>query len=146
MSGFEKVFGEQERKNALFEGQISDSSDRILQYLETQLLMLSEVDQNFVLGCRMALEAGGKLTAENQTEIRRIAGTLTHVGHNAVGGMAENALSMKKVIKDLSGAIHMLTPEEQRFYQRAAAKVQANQKLTVEEIEVLIRIYGEKGF
>jgi hypothetical protein len=146
MSGFEKVFGEQERKNALFEGQISDGVERTLQYLETQLLLLSDVDQDFILGCRMTLGAGGRLTPENQAEIQRIASTLTHVGHNIVGGMAESALSMQKVVKDLAGAIHMLTPQEQQFLQQMAGKVQGGVKLSVPEVEALVKIYGEKGF
>jgi len=94
----------------------------------------------------MALEAGGKLTPENQGEIRRIARSLVQAEHNSVGGLAEGALSMQKVVKDLAGAIHMLAPEEQQFLQKMAGKVQSGVKLSLPEVEALLKIYGEKGF
>ena len=128
------------------ERQVSDNVAEILQHLEGQTVMLSDTEQDFVLGCRLALETGGKLTAENQAEIIRIFRSLNHAEHNAVGGLAEGALSMQRVVKDLAGAIHMLSPQEQQFLQQMAGKVQGGVKLSIQEIEALVKIYGDKGF
>lgn len=128
------------------ERQVSDSVAEVLQHLEGQTVMLSDTEQDFVLGCRMTLDTGGRLTAENQAEILRIARSLNQAEHNGVGGLAAGALSMQRVVKDLAGAIHMLTPQEQQFLQQMAGKMQHGQKLSIEEIEGLLKVYGAKGF
>ena len=128
--------------NGMFENLAAEDISAMVASLENQLPMLTETDQQFILGCRMHMESGTALTAQNQTEVRRIASTLTHVGHNTLGG----ALSPKEVLQKLASVRHTLTPQEGQLANQLAQKMQQGQALTPNEVTALLNIYTTKGF
>lgn len=115
---------------------------QLLRTLENSMVMLSDDDQAFIQGCLVQVGMGTPLETAQQQQIRRIANTLTHSGHNTMG----DALSMTKVCQDLHGAMHTLDAEEKRILGAAIQKLNAGQKLTTEEIAPLLTIYTNKGF
>jgi hypothetical protein len=131
----------------VFDVLATEGVQNLINSIEPQLLLLSEAEQNFVVGCRMTLEMGGLLTQQNQDELRRIAGTLNHAGHNVLGGVtAGDTLSMQKVVKDLVGANLTLNPQEKQIVNQMLVKIQRGQKLDRGEVAQLLRVYFDKGF
>lgn len=126
----------------MFENQADGSVQEMLAMLEQHLPMLSDQDQAFVTGCRMTLEMGGTLTAQNQQEIRRIASTLAKAEHNTM----EKPLSPKQMLQELGGVVHTLSQQEKMFLAPLAGKVKQGVSLSAEEVSQLIAIYTEKGF
>lgn len=126
----------------LFENQAQEGVAETLANLEQHLPMLSDQDQQFIVGCRMTLEMGGTLTAQNQQEIKRIASTLQQAEHNTM----EQPLSVKKMLQDLGGVIQSLSPQERNFLGPIARKVQGGEQLTQDEMTQLLQIYTDKGF
>ncbi len=126
----------------MFEEELAGDAMGLLQHLEGQMMMLSEPDQEFVLGCRHAISAGAALTAGNKSQLRKIASTLTHAGHNTLG----DGLSMGQVVHDLANALHMLSPDEKAVIANMARKLKAGEQLMQDEIARVLQIYTEKGF
>jgi hypothetical protein len=126
----------------MFEGLAQPDIMGTLAHLEPRLPLLSEDDQVFILGCRMTLEAGGALTAQNQQEVRRIASTIVAVEHNTM----DKPISVSQMLHDLGSAIHMLSPEEKAFLGPIARKVKASRALTAGEMQRLLAVHASKGF
>jgi hypothetical protein len=114
----------------------------ILSRLESQLPMLSDEDQGFVIGCRHHISAGAPLTVQNKIQLREIARTLSSTGHSSLGG----ALSMGTVFANLASAIRTLNPQERQFANQMAYKYQNKQPFTQPELASLLGLYTAKGF
>jgi hypothetical protein len=114
----------------------------LLARLEQEMLLLSEADQNFVSGCRAAIDNGVVLTAQNKAQLRKITSTLVQTGHNVLG----STLSITQVVKDLGGALHTMTTHEKAIAAAAARKLQHQIPMTQGEIEQLLQVYSSKGF
>ena len=121
---------------------LSGDEDQLLAHLETQLPMLSDSDQDFVIGCRLHIEAGTRLTPQNIAVLHRIAATLGNTAHSAL----EGTLSVQKMLKDLATNHHILSYEEKKFLNKVAQTHQNSGRLGEYEVELLVKLYGSKGF
>jgi len=120
----------------------SDDVEQMLSYLETQLPMLSDSDQDFVIGCRLHIEEGVRLTPQNIAVLKRIVATLSNTVHSSM----EIPLSPHKMLKDLATNHHILSHEEKKFLNRIAQQLQAGGRLGEYDVELLVKLYGSKGF
>jgi len=129
---------------SMFVGQ--GGNTELLAYLENNLPLLGDEDRDFVLGCKMTLEIGGVLTAENTQRLRQIAKGIQAAGHDVLGGGVEPPLSPVKVLKDLVQNIHTLNAQEKTYANNIAKKLKKKEPLTPKEVEGLLQIYFDKGF
>jgi len=146
--------------SSMFENHAPQAAMALVEALETQLPMLPDADQDFVLGCKIHIEVGGILTHKNYVKLRRIAEALRQrdtttdafesvqrydVATAAVAN-ANNALTMRRVLLDLAKVIDNLTPQERKFANMLAQKLQAHQAFTQAETQTLLAIHASKGF
>ncbi len=117
----------------------------LLQSLAEQLPMLSDDDQQFILGCQASVSiAQMPLTKPQAERLHRISASLQMMEHNTMDLGAP--LSIPKVVRDLAGAVHMLTPAEHAHALKVSRLVAKGAPLTTEDIERLINIHAAKGF
>lgn len=126
----------------MFEAELAGDALGLLQHLEGQMVMLSDPDQEFVIGCRVAISAGASLTASNREQLKKIGSVLTHASHNTLGG----ALSMGQVLHDLANSIHTLSAEEKAVAANMGRKLKDGVSLSQDEIVRVLQIYSDKGF
>lgn len=145
---------------SMFENQASQSALALVESLSSQLAMLPDADQDFVLGCQMHLEVGGILTDKNARKLRRIAAALSkrdtttdafaaaqRVDEASVMvASASASLTMLQVLKDLASVINQLSQEERAFANHLATKFKSKQPFTQKETEVLLKVHASKGF
>ena len=125
-----------------FQASPTTVSEQLLSKLEGHLMMLSDADQGFVIGCRHHLDSGAQLTQANKAELRRIVDTLENASHATL----EKPLSISQMLKDLASNPHVLSFEEKKFLNRVAHAVKSNTKMGSYDVELLVKLYSAKGF
>ena len=119
---------------------------RLLDILESNLLLLSAEDQEFVQSARLLISTGSAGLSQQDTQrLQQILGTLSANSHSTVAPTGES-LSMVRVARELHGAIHTLNHQEKMVLGRVINKLNARQQLTPEEAMELLDIYTGKGF
>jgi hypothetical protein len=132
--------------SSMFVGTGAEDVTGLLAYLETHMPLMGDEDRDFVIGCKVTVETGGVITAQNKQRLVQIAQFLNATGHDVLGGAVEAPLSMPKVLQDLAQNIHTLQPHERNYANEIARKVKSNEALTPREIERILEIYYNKGF
>ena len=128
-------------------GEADEGTEKVLQVLEGNMIMLSTVDQEFVIGCRQHLQLGGILTADNKQRLQQIAGSLSSTSHNTLGiGAGTPALSMQEVLRAFANNLSILSPQEKHFAAQMAQKLRSGKQLSLDEMQTLLSIYTAKGF
>ena len=118
---------------------------QLLQTLYEQLPMMSEADQQFVVGCNATVNVtNAPLTAEQQQRLQKLAATMQAAEHNTLGLGAP--LSIRQVFKDLESAKHMLTPAEHAFALKLSRQIAKGAQLDNPDLEKLLNIHAAKGF
>jgi hypothetical protein len=124
----------------MFEG--DNTFLRKLEYLETSLAFLPDLDQRTVLGLRLIFDTGGALPPNSEQHLNRMLGFLSQIGNNITA--QEAPLSLARVVTDLRKV--QLSPTEQRVLDALEPKILARQPLTLQETDALLKVYGNKGF
>ena len=118
---------------------------KLLQSLAEQMTMMSDADQQFLLGCQTTVSvAGAPLSAEQVKRLHALAAAMQQTEHSVMGLGAP--LSMPKVLKDLSSAVHMLSPAEHAFALKCSRILASGRTLDLGDIEKLLNIHSNKGF
>lgn len=118
---------------------------QLLQALEDKLPMLSDADQQFVVGCQATLNiAQEPLKPEQVARLIAIVNTVRAAEHNTMGLGAP--LSLTQVFKDLSGAVHMLTPNEHALALKLSRQFSKGVAIEQVDMEKLFNIHAAKGF
>jgi putative SOS response-associated peptidase YedK len=121
----------------------NDALKGIVNRLAGQLSLLSEDDQNFVLGCQANLGMAEPITAENIRRIQQIAIVLKDSQHQAV--TVDGALTLKRMLQGLAAVRQTLTKPEYDFANALAVKLQAKQRFTQPETLALVHLYTSKA-
>lgn len=107
--------------------------------------MMSDADQDFVLGCQAHVEVAQlPLTASQVTRLQSIAKGLQQLEHSSLELGAP--ISMRKVLTDLAKATHMLTPAEHQYALKMARQLQKGEAFAIEDIQKLSNLHASKGF
>lgn len=109
--------------------------------LESNLVVLSDPDQDFVLGAIASTQMGGVLVPQNVQRLQQIHNGLHLAQHNAVG----KPLSLRQTLTELSAQAGRLSAEDRSFLQACAGAVQAQQPLTPESVQKLLDMHGKHG-
>lgn len=117
-----------------------------LHALSDQLMMLSDADQQFIVGCQSQLSISQvPLTPAQVARVTSIVKTLRESEYSTMV-LGEAPLSVPKMLKNLHSAVHMLTPAEHNLVLKCARQYARHVAISVPDIGQLANIHAAKGF